>query len=140
MFFSKVYILAVLYLATNTLVSAQRGVYGALYAREASPESYGYLSVRDTDIYARDTYPEAYAEASEALNARKKGPKVTVKLNMAKGGHKNQWGSNKNKETESDGKALVAAACEENNWEGAEITYVYSPASSPPLSNLWKTG
>ena len=80
--------------------------------------------MRDTDIYARDAYPEAYAEASETLIARKKGPKVTVKLLRDKGGDKNKWGSNKNKETESDGIALVETACEKYKWEGAVITYV----------------
>ena len=136
MFFSKVTILAVLSLATNTLVSAQGSVYGALYAREASPESYGYLSVRDTDMYARDASPEAYAEAGEVLIARKKGPKVTVSLSKGKGGDKNKWGSNKTKETESDGIDLVTAACEKHNWSGAVITYVYCPPSSPPLPKL----
>ncbi|MCJ1240470.1 hypothetical protein MMC14_008473 [Varicellaria rhodocarpa] len=121
MFFSKVTALAILSLATNCLVSAQSNSYGDIYAREAYPDSYGSLSSRSTGLYARDAEPEY----SDELYARAKGPKVTVSLSKGKGGNKNKWGTNKTKETESDGVALVEEACEKHGWNGAVITAAF---------------
>ena len=146
MFFSKVAILSAISLAVTTLVSAKGNSYGDIYARDVSYDSYGYLSARDADLYARDPYEEDFdlhareadegnfdlyardadPEASGELYARK-GPKVYIDLSKSKGGDKNKWGSNKNHETKEDGMDLVVDACIKHKWTGAVITYVMFP-------------